>query len=142
MAIDSNRNSKKCSRCKLIKRREDFYPDRNLKDNMTAYCKECSKQRNKEWREKNPKASAESSLWSRRKFFYKITKEDFEKMITDQDYKCKICKKEINYSAHVDHCHKTQKVRGLLCRPCNQGLGFFYDDINLLNNAINYIKNI
>jgi Recombination endonuclease VII len=41
---------------------------------------------------------------------------------------------------HVDHCHKTNKVRGILCNGCNIGLGSFKDDINLLKNAIKYLE--
>ncbi len=60
---------------------------------------------------------------------------------------CAICnqpetafmKNKIMYLA-VDHDHKTGKIRGLLCSNCNNGLGRFYDNVELLQNAIGYIE--
>jgi hypothetical protein len=43
-------------------------------------------------------------------------------------------------SFHVDHCHKTDKVRGLLCGPCNIMLGLAKDNEMLLANAILYLE--
>lgn len=40
----------------------------------------------------------------------------------------------------VDHCHDTGKVRGLLCRRCNNGIGHLNHDINLIQNAIKYLQ--
>lgn len=39
----------------------------------------------------------------------------------------------------VDHCHKTGKVRGLLCSGCNKGLGMMKDNIDILKNAIKWL---
>ena len=40
---------------------------------------------------------------------------------------------------HIDHCHKTKKVRGILCARCNLALGLFGDQIKYLENAISYL---
>ena len=77
---------------------------------------------------------------------YGITIEEYEKMRSDQNDLCAICgSAEGNWKANgsrlvVDHCHKTKKVRGLLCPSCNRGLGQFEDDSNRLKNAITYLQ--
>jgi hypothetical protein len=65
-------------------------------------------------------------------------------MLQEQDYKCAICGNEDEVEGRrlaIDHCHDTGHVRGLLCGKCNRGLGLFYDDEELLQNAIKYLKN-
>lgn len=51
---------------------------------------------------------------------------------------CSICGKR--RKLHVDHCHRTGDIRGLLCRNCNIGLGHFYDSRQLLRQAISYLR--
>lgn len=53
---------------------------------------------------------------------YGIGIEDYEEMIIKQNNKCAICKTEL-VKPHIDHCHKTKKVRALLCINCNLTLG-------------------
>lgn len=55
---------------------------------------------------------------------------------------CAICKKKCSSgrALAIDHCHKTNKVRGLLCTRCNRGLGFFLDRPDLLVKASEYLK--
>ena len=75
---------------------------------------------------------------------FNISLDEYKEMFIKQDGKCAICyttvpgHKKINFA--VDHCHKTNKVRGLLCFRCNLGIGYFKDDVYLLNNCIEYLK--
>jgi len=83
---------------------------------------------------------------------YKITVDNYFMMIEQQDNKCAICRKEETKMSTrslsgpkisplgVDHCHKTGKVRALLCRKCNLGLGAFDDDIERMEVAIKYLR--
>lgn len=80
---------------------------------------------------------------------YKITLEDYNKMSEKQGGVCKICgcrdvridrdgKSRIQRLA-VDHCHKSGKIRGLLCSGCNGGLGLLRDDVYILKKALDYL---
>jgi hypothetical protein len=73
-----------------------------------------------------------------------ITVEQYKLMFDKQEGKCNICERhqnEFKRALAVDHDHKTGRIRGLLCYKCNQGLGHFNDDINLLLKAIEHLKN-
>lgn len=64
-------------------------------------------------------------------------------MKDDQVGRCAICEKLLSSNTkhiHVDHCHKTNITRGLLCANCNKGIGFFKDSIKNLQRAINYLN--
>lgn len=71
-----------------------------------------------------------------------MTYDLYEKMLIAQNYKCIICdtKHFDTKKLHVDHCHKTGKVRGLLCNNCNNGMGKLGDSIERLKLVINYLK--
>jgi hypothetical protein len=75
---------------------------------------------------------------------YGLTEDDYSLMLASQNYACAICKSTDPNDRwnrfHVDHCHKSGKVRGLLCTQCNTGLGKFYDNIDSLSEAIRYLK--
>lgn len=86
------------------------------------------------WKTKNP-GYWRTSYYKR----YGIDLHIFERMIDDQDDRCAICREKFLKMPYVDHCHKTGKVRGLLCMKCNTGLGCFGDDSALLSNAMKYL---
>jgi hypothetical protein len=52
---------------------------------------------------------------------------------------CQICE-DSPASLHLDHCHATNKVRGMLCQPCNLGLGYYKDNPTLLRKAADYLE--
>lgn len=58
---------------------------------------------------------------------YNITLHDYEVMLKSQKNRCKICNVKFKNSkdTHVDHCHETNEVRGLLCPTCNRSLGHY-----------------
>lgn len=133
--------NKRCSRCKQFKPLNTFIKNRSRKDGRHHYCTECRRQYYIEHREEIRKSQQKyyinnrekirkrARIWAKEKGRYSkygITKRTFERMLEEQDNKCKICGIDfigiLPSDIHIDHCHKTGKVRGLLCRKCNQSL--------------------
>ena len=116
------------------------------KTNNTFNCKVCKlsqikknycpiKRKAKLQKEKN---TNRNSAMKRR---FGISINDYESILSKQNYQCAICNKSSSKQHFdIDHCHKTKKVRGLLCRSCNMGLGYFKDSPNLLNQAAQYLR--
>lgn len=75
---------------------------------------------------------------------YGITEQDYDDMFKSQEGKCAICKTENQTGKWqrfgVDHCHKTGKVRALLCNECNRGIGLLKDDPEILKSAVAYLE--
>jgi len=74
---------------------------------------------------------------------YNINPEYYDKLYKKQKGKCLICSKhqsELKGKLNIDHNHKTSEIRGLLCHACNNGLGCFKDDAELLVAAYNYLR--
>jgi len=114
--------------------------------------KDIARQRTQRWREDNPERYAENlrrfkekggmkrtlRKWHLRTK-YGLTPEHYEEMLERQGGGCAICGKPPGDTAlHVDHCHETGRVRGLLCFSCNAGLGQFKHDPELLEAALTY----
>ena len=86
----------------------------------------------------------EKEKWAMIRYRYGLEKEDYERILEDQDNKCKICDKEFDSNGqctklHIDHCHDSDEVRGFLCNNCNIGLGYFRDDPKILQSAAEYL---
>lgn len=72
---------------------------------------------------------------------YGMTRAEYDVLLRRQGGVCAICG-GIDESKRlgIDHCHKTNDIRGLLCNGCNLGLGYFKDDPKRLLQAFRYIK--
>jgi hypothetical protein len=122
------------------------------------------------WRDRNPEKAKEMSLRSYAKNRDKIiaravkygrehpeAKHDhylrhaygvphgtYARLLAEQDGKCAICgtsepgSKQKRF--HLDHCHETQTVRGLLCMRCNTGIGHLDHRVEILLSAIRYLS--
>jgi len=104
-------------------------------------------ERMKKWREDNReklKERHQEKKHLRREYRlkkrYGLSKEEFVEIVRKQKGLCAICPKPLSTSDHIDHCHGTGKVRGVLCRSCNLLLGYSYDNIRILLSAIKYLK--
>jgi len=69
---------------------------------------------------------------------YKLTQIEYETLWEMQGKACMICEQPTE-NIHVDHCHTTGDIRGLLCGPCNQGIGSLKDDPARLIRAAEYV---
>jgi hypothetical protein len=113
-------------------------------------CRERNKKR-EGWSEKENNRNKSSyhrdpirhALYTRKsilKRIYNMTLQELEVMKIAQNYKCKICDEK--KPLVIDHCHVTNKVRGLLCITCNAGIGMLKEnENNLMLAAIDYLKN-
>jgi hypothetical protein len=97
-----------------------------------------------EWKAKNPD---KVFTYAMKKQGINCTWEQQQAMLAAQGQVCAICHKpevvERNgkrKALAVDHDHATGKVRGMICSACNQGLGRFQDNVDLLRNAVAYLE--
>ena|SRR5579863_7959137 len=126
-----------CHKCGTPRAEDEFRPGRRT-------CRPCERaesrlygvtNRNKRnarlsrWRKQNPdKAKA----GDRRDRFaeYGLTESEVIAMAREQNGRCKLCNRET--ALVIDHCHKTKRARGLLCRRCNTTLGWIENHPRIL----------
>jgi hypothetical protein len=116
----------RCKTCHAEAARAEWAksPERRAKD----------RERLRRWRKANPAKVRAQDL----RKLYSLDAASFEAMLIAQQRRCAIC--ETPNPGCVDHCHLTGRVRGILCRACNTGLGQFYDNPKLLLSAIKYVE--
>lgn len=124
---------KKCAKCHITKPVQDYTKNSLTVDKLNTKCYHCLR-----------------SLWLVQR--YGINADEYEKILQLQNNQCACCgsdnpqvrKKPKNKSNEpsffVDHCHKTGKIRGLLCHKCNNGLGCLGDNLEGLQKAVDYLK--
>lgn len=138
-----------CSTCKKVKTLSDFYKypkSRSTRgDGYQRRCKECILNYNKKFQNTT---EYKEKIWANKiTYRYGITSTEYQERCEEQSNRCAICFKTPEESKGrsktklvVDHCHETNKVRGLLCSACNSALGLLGDDVSVLEAAVNYIK--
>jgi Recombination endonuclease VII len=139
-------DEKRCCKCKENKEVSLFSKCKREKSGLQVWCKACMKswkpevkraydrkkyyEHNDEWRNQN---------YIRR---YGISLQEYNAKLEEQNNVCKLCLSSCTTGRRlaVDHCHTTGKVRGLLCKNCNQALGLFKESADLIEKAADYIK--
>lgn len=124
---------KRCPDCGESKPLDDFPRNRRTSDGRHAYCKPCHNARGRETKNRLYGGSRHYHLLSR----YGIGADDVAALVSAQGGVCAICGRPD--PEHVDHCHTTGRIRGVLCFNCNGGLGQFGDDPARLAAAISYL---
>lgn len=123
----------KCGETNIV----NFYVDSKGR-RTNKVCRECHKEScNKRWHSRSW-----LDRWASRNYKYGVTKEFLVALHEKQQGKCAICE-EVPKTArglHIDHCHKTKAVRGLLCHGCNVGIGSLREDPAIFFKAISYLK--
>jgi hypothetical protein len=82
----------------------------------------------------------ERTRWLRIKKEYGLSEQEVKNMLFVQKNLCQICELDITKNYHIDHCHKTNKVRSLLCQKCNQAIGLLKESEYLFDKATQYIR--
>lgn len=124
-------------------------PELKISPKKRIYTEEqkiASREAQRKRRAKNPERVRELGKESerrRRMRRYGISEEVYSILLEKQNNACAICSltfKNIGRYIHIDHCHSTGKVRGILCHHCNILLGNAKDSVKTLSKAINYLK--
>lgn len=131
-----------CKKCKIEKKESEFYFQKGMKDGLKSNCKDCYYNDVKIYKKiyyQNNKIKIKDRDLKRN---YNISLEDYNFLLKEQNNKCFVCKsQEVDKkSLAVDHCHKTGKIRSLLCRRCNTILGLVEENSNLLDLLKQYIE--
>lgn len=121
------KEGRRCSRCEQRYPRSEFHSHlhKGRNDTLCIYCRKCH------------------SI-NRRERFFKIKYEVMEDLLEAQSGMCKICSISISLdmgrASGIDHCHKSGKIRGILCTNCNTGIGMFFDNPIVMRKAADYIE--
>lgn len=122
------KDTKYCAGCRKIKSLYEFAFSKHARKFASTYCLNCKSEKSKE---------------NRIFRTFGLSLREYDVMLAKQNGRCKICgntKMVKNQGRfHIDHDHKTHKIRGILCQQCNALLGFAKDDIKILASAIQYL---
>lgn len=122
-AVDVPAGHKLCRTCGEIKPHSDWHRNSTASDGLATRCKACR---------------AVQGRQGHLKRHYGLTETERDELVASQGGVCCICLAAV--PAHVDHCHETGRVRGVLCFSCNAALGQFKDQPEVIRRAAAYVE--
>ncbi|WP_171118656.1 MULTISPECIES: endonuclease VII domain-containing protein [Streptomyces] len=123
--VDVPPGHKYCRTCGEIKPHSEWTRNRSASDGLATLCKACK---------------AVKGRAGHLKRHYGLTEAERDELVASQKGLCVICLKAP--PVHVDHCHKTGRVRGVLCFNCNSAIGKLGDDPDAVRRAAAYLEGI
>lgn len=144
---------KVCTKCKVAKPLTEYNRHSQTPSGLQPACKACNKiacakyyagnkekvmASNAKWVAKNKEKVVDAAKFWRIKNYYGLSREAYKALLAKQGGKCAICRK-VPERFCVDHNHETKITRGLLCVPCNVGLGNFFEAAPSLLSAVDYL---
>jgi hypothetical protein len=155
--------TKVCTKCLQLKSLDSFNKKKKSKDGLESWCRKCTSKASKKVRTENPnnmkrlrakwkadnadKEKLNNKSYHLCKYWPNLSPKEallkYNDLLKKQEHKCAICARhsdEFKNRFHVDHCHNTTKVRGLLCFNCNVMLGNSLENLETLQKAILYLR--
>ena len=123
--VDVPAGRKLCRTCGEVKPHSEWHRNATASDGLSTRCKACRAVQGREGHLKR---------------HYDLTEAERDELIASQGGVCCICLSAP--AAHVDHCHNTGRVRGVLCFSCNAALGQFKDRPDAIRRAAAYVEGI
>lgn len=128
---------KKCAKCALWKPLPEFYQARRTPAGVPVYMGECKVCNRKRATETKIRLHGSALAYYRKKR-YGLSQEDVDRLMTEQGGLCALCRKRPPQA--VDHCHATNRVRGLLCMRCNSAIGVIGDTLDAAQRLVEYLQ--
>jgi hypothetical protein len=130
-SIPENKEKRRLASAKFRKKNPDYFKQEKIimKARKSAL----------DWYRKNPERSKNNN-WNRKLVReYGISRVEYDKMLESQKGLCAICYQPDTRKLSVDHNHQTGRVRELLCSRCNTSIGLLDENVERLNNMMQYL---
>lgn len=150
---------KTCSRCRISKPRTEFGRIASYPDGLNYYCRLCANLAGRAWRARHPEVNTlrgatlklpgekrNQHLARMRRAHNKrrhgLSVEEYDRLLAEYGDFCAICGCSLIRSkrCHIDHDHRTNEIRGVLCNKCNMAIGLLRERPDLLKAAELYLR--
>jgi hypothetical protein len=123
-------------------------PKKHRAYNLRKRLKRIARGKNRDWEKANPEAQRRIKKKAQLKRLHGLALEEYERLLVVQNGVCAICRRPETQtnrkggvlSLAVDHCHATDRIRGLLCARCNRMLGLAKDNPQTMRVAADYLE--